>query len=169
MISWWKLKKQKAETETETMRRYIFFFKSKIRACGGGRYGRADMIQRGQRDVMQGSSWRSEPLMIPLGTESHRQQMMRRDFTVLIRWGRSNSLVSCSQQRGISRHLICFLWPFSTSAASPTLSSGQEISTNSPEALWTQCAGAGEYECYHLYDSLGNSDGLSTNNNTNGS
>lgn len=33
-----------------------FFFKSKIRACGGGRYGRADMIQRGQRDVMRGSS-----------------------------------------------------------------------------------------------------------------
>lgn len=27
------------------------FFKSKIRACGGGRYGQADMIQRGQHDV----------------------------------------------------------------------------------------------------------------------
>lgn len=27
------------------------FFKSKIRACGGGGFGRADMIQRGQRDV----------------------------------------------------------------------------------------------------------------------
>lgn len=47
------MQQQKAETKTEKMQREIFFFfKSKIRACGGGRYGRADMIQRGQRDVM---------------------------------------------------------------------------------------------------------------------
>lgn len=51
------MQQQKAETKTEkNAERDLFFFfvffKSKIRVCGGGRYGRADMIQRGQHDVM---------------------------------------------------------------------------------------------------------------------
>lgn len=64
---WWAVKRwvwtemwaleENATTEScktdrkKKQREIFFFFKSKIRACGGGRYGRADMIQRGQRDV----------------------------------------------------------------------------------------------------------------------
>lgn len=44
--SGWKCNNRKLEKERERC-----FFKSKIRACGGGWFGRADMIQRGQRDV----------------------------------------------------------------------------------------------------------------------
>lgn len=46
MSSGWKCNNRKLEKERERC-----FFKSKIRACGGGWFGRADMIQRGQRDV----------------------------------------------------------------------------------------------------------------------
>lgn len=67
MISGWKLKRESSNGDSNNAEIIFFFSRSKIRACGGGRCGRADMIQRGQRDVMRGSSWRSEPLMIPLG------------------------------------------------------------------------------------------------------
>lgn len=49
--SGWKCNNRKLQNRQKNSRERFFFFKSKIRACGGGRYGRADMIQRGQRDV----------------------------------------------------------------------------------------------------------------------
>lgn len=123
---WMKMQQQKAAKQTEKQQREIFFSRAKIRACGGGRYGRADMIQRGQRDVR--CFLKKWTFNDPLGIQSDRQQRTRRDAAALIRRGRSNSQVSCSWRHGVSGHLICFLWPFSTPSASPTRSSGQEIS-----------------------------------------
>lgn len=68
---------------------WVSGFKSKIGgACGGGRCGRADMIVSGRCDVRRGTQ-RNEPLMIPSGIRSCRQQRMRRrDGTRKVRlWG----------------------------------------------------------------------------------
>lgn len=61
---------------------------SKIRACGGGRCGRVDMILSGRRDVRRATR-RNEPLMIPSGIQSCRQQRRRRrDETRKVKlWG----------------------------------------------------------------------------------
>lgn len=126
-----KRKMKKRQKKSRERERLFFFSKSKIRACGGGRYGRADMIQRGQRDVMWGTSWRNEPLMIPLGIQSHGQQRMRRDSTVLIRRGGQTLQSHSAYRHDVSRHLICFLWPFSTPTAS------HNPPTAAPNLFWT--------------------------------
>ena len=105
-----------------------FFFSSRAKLEHVEEEDMAEQIWFRGGSVMWGTSWRNEPLMIPLGIQSDRQQRTRTDAAVLIRRGRSNSQVSCSWRRSVSGHLICFLWPPSTPSASPTPSSGQEIS-----------------------------------------
>lgn len=104
--------KMKAESERELL--FFFFFESEIRACGGGRCGRADMIQSGRCDVRRGTR-RNEPLMIPSGIQSRRQQRRRRREET-----RKVKLRGLRGQRcGGRRHLICFPLAFLQPTHSP--------------------------------------------------